>query len=343
MKAPVLFVFIFLGCICGSQIDNVQRDIKQDIKQDSEDVSLLETQANITNLFASHLLNKNSTQHWESIKQMFLAKNSAFLSVLAKANPTTVHQILQLLYTLVNKNKNMVKKFDFDVVLAKRKVVQTKKAHDTLVQLLINKEEKLTSIKQKITYMKARIAGSKGRADNLRAQIAIAKREYRIAALKHRDANIALRRNKPTYSKEIYLIKQIIRLVKRLLPCKDDRWLFYKNNCYTSINKPMTWSNANYFCKRLMKGGRLAEVHGSEANKLFNGRIGHGFHWSGGKKYGSIWKWTSGMRITNFFWGSRQVHGKCLAMRNGKSALRWRAMPCHRSYKFGCMYTPHKK
>merc|ERR1712130_975116 len=262
MKAPIIFVCVFLGCIYGSskdlQLDAGLTPSNAELQSDTGLTNLVESQINVTNLFQNEFLHQNVSQHWSSIKQMFLSKNSGFLSILAKANPTTVHQILKLLYSLIKKNKHMVSKYNHDVQIAHTKVTVTKKSHDDLVKLLISKEGQLSNFKQKIMLMKARIDSAKGREARLRSQIALAKRQYKMATLKHRDAKLALSKNKPTYSHEIALIKQIIRMVKRLLPCKRG-WIAYKGACYTMVaGNKVTWKQARKTCRSV--GGRMFEM-----------------------------------------------------------------------------------
>ncbi|XP_078496118.1 C-type Lectin CRL-like [Lissotriton helveticus] len=125
--------------------------------------------------------------------------------------------------------------------------------------------------------------------------------------------------------------------------CGIKRWTKIGNTCYQIFSSKISFSNAEMYCRGVIRGGRLASIH-SYSDNIQLARMTHANAprvWVGGlylheaKSY--VWTDGSEMDFKNWSTGEPNLLAKefCMEMfGNGK----WNDLPCHTKQAYICEY-----
>uniref|UniRef100_A0A672F7G7 C-type lectin domain-containing protein n=1 Tax=Salarias fasciatus TaxID=181472 RepID=A0A672F7G7_SALFA len=115
-------------------------------------------------------------------------------------------------------------------------------------------------------------------------------------------------------------------------------WSWYNNRCFKVINSPMTFHNAQEYCRTV--GGHLASVsdwqHQNFLHRLTQG-AGQTYVWLGGLYYQGRWQWAdrSALYFSNWYYPypSNPSRNPCMFLNSYKgwgntNCLKWKSFIC---------------
>ncbi|KAJ1196981.1 hypothetical protein NDU88_000844 [Pleurodeles waltl] len=126
--------------------------------------------------------------------------------------------------------------------------------------------------------------------------------------------------------------------------CGIQNWHRFGKSCYIIFYSKLTFSSAEFYCKRHIRGGRLASIHSSGDNQYLKTWFPRAFShaWLGGlylqQEKSCVWTDGSDFNYKNWAYGEpRNQYGKelCLAMNTGGQ---WNLLPCNSNQPFFCEY-----
>lgn len=254
---------------------------------DGQDKSL--TPENVLSLDnATSLMETGSSltvQHWDSLRSMVKSGNADLLAILEAANPKTVNQILSLLQSLIQKNVQTINKYNTDLKSSHDLFKKSQSGYNNVVTKLNAKRKQIRLLKREQMIIKKKLIGAQGEVGMLKRNMAQKQALMNLAMTGYRDAKNSRNKNVKSLTQEIALIRTIIAMVKKLIPCPTG-WAGFGKMCYRAFeNKSVKWLQAEANCRNFNKG-HLAKI--TKINNVFlfkniiRGRPG--VFWGGNKK-----------------------------------------------------------
>lgn len=349
--SSLIFVFLAFGCnsavvsktiqkskpskskshiIQKPKSDIILKEHKPVTPQRNETVLVQQANSSLSSILLGSLLDHSLLRSLIKTDSKASGKNNALVQMLSKANPRTVKMIIQLLWSLIAENKRELQSFK------RGRSSSLKQAH--MYRKRISKlEDQYFEIRKKIKSYKDQVRAIRNKMNFLYRKVPIIKakiernKQYLLLTKSKlvRGGGMNKKKRMRQLISEIRLIKQIIRMVMRLLPARK-KTLFTRNDklyhrVFTGLNEPLkivVWIRANndahIFLGDVKKNRGYEIVLGGWSNTRSVIRIGKG---------GSNIAWRSGRAVN----GGRYIRFIIMKYRNHLRILRRNRLWLHTS------------